>query len=134
METTLPHTIDQFHQDVKVWKSNVALASDEIQFIENLTHSYIFEPSSPDLFERLEQFKSEVASVEVLLKSIQTLLVKHDAELSGMLECDTVSCDMFFQEKHLVIKEQYRQFIDSYNKTKIEIFNYCGNILKSKKN
>jgi hypothetical protein len=133
METTLPLTIDQFHQDVKVWKSNVALASDEIQFIENLTHSYIFEPSSPNLFERLEHYKIEVSKIKVLLKSIEVLLVKHDAELSGMLECDTVSCDVFFQEKHLTIKEQYRQFIDSYNKTKSEIFNYCGNILNTKK-
>lgn len=133
MKTTLPLTIDQFHQDVKVWKSNVALASDEIQFIENLTHSYIFEPSSPNLYERLEHYKTEVSKIKVLLKSIEVLLVKHDVELSGMLECDTVSCDVFFEKKHLTIKEQYRQFIDSYNKTKSEIFNYCGTILKTKK-
>ena len=98
METTLPLTIDQFHQDVKVWKSNVAMTSDEIQFIENLTQSYIFEPSTPNLFERLEQYKTEVSKIKVSLKSIEVLLIKHDAELSGLLECDTVSCDMFFQK------------------------------------
>lgn len=133
MESTMPLTVDQFHNDVKVWKSNVALASDEIKFIENLTHSYIFEPRTPNLFERLEQFKSEIFKIKKLLDNIQILLTKHDAELSGMLECDTVSCDTFFKEKHIMIKEQYRQFIDSYNKTKSEIFNYCGKILKTNK-
>lgn len=133
METTLPLTIDQFHQDVKVWKSNVAMTSDEIQFIENLTQSYIFEPSTPNLFERLEQYKTEVSKIKVSLKSIEVLLIKHDAELSGLLECDTVSCDMFFQKRHILIKNEYRQFIDSYNKTKNDIFNFCGNILKNKK-
>lgn len=133
MESSIPLTIDQYHEDVKVWKSNIALAEDEMRFIENLTHSYAFEPTTPNLFERLEEFKSEMYKIKKLLHNIKELLSKHDLELSGMLECDTVSCDMYFQEKHLLIKENYRQFINSYGKTKTEIFNYCGTILKKRK-
>lgn len=134
MESTIPLTIDQYHEDVKVWKSNIALAVDEIRFIENLTQSYAFEPTTPNLFERLEEFKTQMYKIKKLLDTIQELLSKHDLELSGMLECDTVSCDIYFQEKHLLIKESYRQFVNSYGKTKTEIFNYCGTILKKRKN
>lgn len=134
MESTIPLTIDQYHEDVKVWKSNIALAVDEIRFIENLTQSYAFEPTTPNLFERLEEFKTQMYKIKKLLDTIQELLSKHDLELSGMLECDTVSCDIYFQEKHLLIKESYRQFVNSYGETKTEIFNYCGTILKKRKN
>ncbi len=133
METTTPLTIDAYHTDVKVWKSNIALATDELRFIDNLTHSYIFEPNTPNLFERLETFKSEIHKIKKLLNNIDVLLTKHDLELSGMMECDTVSCDMYFKEKHVLIQENYGQFIDSYNKMKNEIFNYCGGILKKNK-
>lgn len=133
MESTIPLTIDQYHEDVKVWKSNIALAVDEIRFIENLTQSYAFEPTTPNLFERLEEFKTQMYKIKKLLDTIQELLSKHDLELSGMLECDTVSCDIYFQEKHHIIKENYNQFVNSYDKTKTEIFNYCGIILKKRK-
>lgn len=133
METSIPLTIDQYHEDVKVWKSNIALAVDEIRFIENLTQSYAFELTTPNLFERLEEFKSQMYKIKKLLDNIQKILSKHDLELSGMLECDTVACDIYFQEKHLLIKENYRQFVNSYRETKAEIFNYCGTILKKKK-
>lgn len=133
MESPIPLTMDQYHEDVKVWKSNIALAVDEIRFIENLTRSYAFEPTTPNLFERLEEFKSQILKIKKLLDNIQKLLSKHDLELSGMLECDTVACDIYFQEKHLLIKENYRQFVNSYGKTKTEIFNYCGIILKKRK-
>ncbi|MFT5861710.1 MAG: hypothetical protein ACI828_000353 [Flavobacteriales bacterium] len=133
METTIPLTIDQYHEDVKVWKSNISLAVDEIRFIEKLTQSYVFEPRTPNLFERLEEFKSQIYKIKNLLDNLQTLLSKHDLELSGMMECDTVACDVYFQEKHLLIKENYREFINYYSKTKSEIFNYCGTILKKNK-
>lgn len=133
MESTLPLTIDQFHNDVKVWKSNIALITDELKFIENLIHSYVFEPRTPNLFERLEQYKVKAKSIKKRRDTMEIMLKKHDAELSGMLECDTVSCDTFFKEKHLLVKEEYRQFVNSYNSVKTEIFNYCGTILRTNK-
>lgn len=133
METSIPLTINQYHEDVKVWKSNIALAEGEIRFIENLTQSYAFEPTTPNLFERLEGFKSQIHTIKELLKNIQIVLFQHDLELSGMLECDNVACDIYFQEKHLLIKENYRQFVNSHGKTKTEIFDYCGTILKKRK-
>lgn len=133
METTLPLALDAYHNDVKVWKSAIGLATDELRFIESLTHSYIFEPSTPNLFERLELFKSEIFKTKKQLETIKTLLKNHDLELSGMMESDTASCDTVFNEKHLHIKETYYQFIENYNKMKSEIFNYCGGILKSNK-
>lgn len=133
METKSPLTIDEYHNDVKVWKSNIALTVDEIRFIDNLLKSYVFEPNTPNLFERIEQFKVQLEKNKSTLAHIQNLLSKHDLELSGMLECDTVACDIFFEEKHLLIKENYRQFIRSYNDIKAKIFNYCGSILKQNK-
>ncbi len=133
METTLPLSIDQYHYDVKVWKSNISLVNHEISFIENLTNSYIFEPRTPNLFEKLEHFKTAIKTIKNRLDTLVQSLTKHDAELSGMLECDTVSCDVFFEKKHLSIKEEYRAFIDTYNDIKTNIFNYCGTILKSSK-
>lgn len=133
MEITTPLTIDQYHQEVKVWTSNIALAVDEIRFIENLMQSHVFKPTTPNLFELLEVFKSQIVKIKRLLDNIQTLLSKHDLELSGMVACDTVACDIYLQEKHLLIKENYTHFLSSYSKTKRDIFKYYTGILKKNK-
>lgn len=133
METSIPLTIDLYHEDVKVWKSNIALSVDEIRFIENLIHSYVFEPTTPNLYERIEEFKSQLLKIKKLLDNMQALLSKHDLELGGMLECDTMEYDIYFKEKHLLIKENYTQFTMSYSKTKAAILNYCGSILRKQK-
>ncbi len=133
MEMTLSLTIDEFHHDVSTWKSNIALIKDEVIFIERLISSYVFEPRTPNLFEKLEQYKSKIGTINESLGTVQMVLKKHDAEISGMLECDTVACDSFFTEKHILVKKQYREFITIYNTVKQEIFTYCGSILKSNK-
>jgi hypothetical protein len=130
MEIKPLHTVAHYSNDMKAWKVSMALVVDEIRFIDNLMQSYVFEPQTPNLYERLEEYKSQIFKTKTSLQHIQQLLMKLDLSLSGLKESETVAGDMFLQEKHLQTKQSFEQFMASYNKTKIPIFNYCGAVLK----
>ncbi|WGK64019.1 hypothetical protein [Croceiramulus getboli] len=133
MDTLFEQQLDDYHADVKAWKSKLALVRDELIFIDHLLHSYVFEPRTPNLFERLEQFKTDLKEIKESLNETEEVLAKHDAELSGLLDCETVACDAAFEHRHKEAKEHYRHFALEYGKIKQNIFSYCGKILKSNK-
>ena len=50
----------EFHTTTKNWISSLQFIEDELRFIENLMCSYVFEPDTPNLFERLQDYKERV--------------------------------------------------------------------------
>ncbi len=115
------------------WKSSLYLVSDEVTFIDNLLNSYVFEPNTPNLFERLQNYQSQIKKNKerkiVVLDSID----KHQKDLGGMLECTDYACDLGYYQKHEAIKAEVVGFLENFQLLKSEIFNYAGGILKKRK-
>ena len=49
--------IEVMHDELQNWKSYLLFIEDEMAFIQGLLDSYVFEPRTPSLFERLDTFK-----------------------------------------------------------------------------
>ncbi|MET7028286.1 hypothetical protein [Sediminicola luteus] len=115
------------------WKSSLYLVSDEVTFIDNLLNSYVFEPNTPNLFERLQKYQAQIKKNKerkiVVLDSID----KHQKDLGGMLECTDYACDLGYYQKHEAIKAEVVGFLENFQLLKSEIFNYAGGILKKRK-
>ena len=115
------------------WKSSLFLVSDEVTFIDNLLNSYVFEPNTPNLFERLQKYQAQIKKIKerkiVVLDSID----KHQKDLGGMLECTDYACDLGYYQKHEAIKAEVVGFLENFQVLKSEIFNYAGGILKKRK-
>ena len=115
------------------WKSSLYLVSDEVAFIDNLLNSYVFEPNTPNLFERLQKYQAQIKKNKerkiVVLDSID----KHQKDLGGMLECTDYACDLGYYQKHEAIKAEVVGFLENFQLLKSEIFNYAGGILKKRK-
>ena len=115
------------------WKSSLFLVSDEVTFIDNLLNSYVFEPNTPNLFERLQKYQAQIKKIKerkiVVLDSID----KHQKDLGGMLECTDYACDLGYYQKHEAIKAEVVGFLENFQLLKSEIFNYAGGILKKRK-
>lgn len=124
----------EIHFEMLEWKSGLQFIAEEIQFINQLLNSYIFEPNTPNLFERLQEFKLQMAKIEEEIQEITSSISKHENELGGMMECDTLSCDVFYTEKHSSLKKAIEKFYKKYGVLKGEVFNYAGGILKKNKN
>ncbi len=125
--------IEDLHKDCKLWKSSLRFMDDEITFINKLLDSYVFEPNTPNLFERLQDYTHRLEQTQVLSIKVKERIMRHEKDLGGMLECKDDACDLGFYQKHDSIKADVNQYLGDFQILKSEIFNYAGGILKRRK-
>lgn len=126
-------TCPQLHAASKSWLSSLRFIEDELKFIENLLHSYVFEPNTPNLFERLQDYLERLQTIQKQKKKLAEQLQEHENSLSGVLECQEHSANKSYRDRHRELQIGYLLFETDYQKLKSEIFNYAGGILKKRK-
>lgn len=125
--------VEELHRDSQHWKSLLRLMQDEILFIDRLLNSYVFEPNTPDLFERLTNYKERIEKIKTHQTVLRKAISKHENDLGGMLECRNRECDLGYYKRHNELKEMVASCTDVFQNLKTEIFNYAGGILKKRK-
>ncbi len=125
--------VEELHWDLQRWKSEIQFLDDEAIFIKRLLNSYVFEPNTPNLFERIEIFKKRLEKVNSEKIEITNRISKHESDLAGMLECMNVSCDQWYYQKHEILQLKVNEFITKFGALKSSIFNYAGGILRKHK-
>ncbi len=137
MKTVIPPSsgkaLKEIHLETLEWKSCLQFIKGEIQFINQLLNSYVFEPNTLNLFERLQEYKEQITTTEEEIKSIDQSIRKHESLLGEILEFNFVSNDHSYYQEHELIKITFNQFYKDYRQLKASIFGYTGNILKKKK-
>ncbi len=125
--------VEELHSELQGWKSNLNFFEDEIIFIDHLLNSYVFQPNTQNLFERLQDYqyriKKSTSSKIQLLKSI----TEHEKKIGGMIESTDEYCDLQYYRKHDALKAKVVAYISNFRELKSEIFNYAGGILKKRK-
>ena len=125
--------IEELHRDLLQWKSHIQLMQDELTFIDHLLNSYIFEPNTPNLFERLQGYKDRIKQVKLSRQQVRKMIMQHEKNLGGMLECSSNECDKMYYQKHEKNKAEFVLCMENFKNLKSEIFNYAGGILKQRK-
>jgi len=125
--------VEQLHTQTNQWKSNLHFMNDEITFIKRLLNSYIFEPNTPNLFEKIQLYQAQLKKADQEEKRLLNRIAKHESDLGGMLECKDEICDMAYYQKHETLQAGVGECMQKFGRIKAEIFNYAGGILKKKK-
>lgn len=125
--------VEELHWEIQQWKSHFQFLDDELLFIKRLLDSYVFQPNTPNLFERLQDYKTRIKSIETTKKKIRELISQHENTLGGMLECKDSSCDLVYYRKHDKLQIKIDGCLSQFQELKSEIFNYAGGILKNRK-
>lgn len=125
--------VDELHAQCKNWKSKLRFVDDEISFIDKLLNSYVFEPNTPNLFERLQGYLERIKKCKEEKAILSQKITTHENTLGGMLECTDNACDQTFYQKHNLLKAEVVSQMESFQNLKSEIFNYAGSILKKRK-
>ncbi len=124
--------MEVMHDELQNWKSYLLFIEDEMAFIQRLLDSYVFEPRTPNLFERLETFKQHFDTSKKNRKSLTETIKKHENGLGGIFECTQDECDGHYYEKHQSLKKKFADYIQGYIKLKKEVYDYAGSVLKRK--
>lgn len=125
--------LEELHWDLQKWKSNIQFIEDEMLFINRLLHSYVFEPRTPNLFERLELFKRAYDKSKKEKEDLKRLISKHENTIGGILECTSTICDFAYYKNHEQLCKRITKHFENYLQLKSDIYNYAGAILKRKK-
>tara|TARA_R110002051_G_scaffold88864_3_gene156670 strand:+ start:6811 stop:7230 length:420 start_codon:yes stop_codon:yes gene_type:complete len=125
--------VELLHAESLNWKSSLHLVNDEMTFMDNLLNSYVFEPNTPNLFERLQNYLAQLIKNKERRTIVIDAIDRHQKDLGGMLECTDYACDLEYFKKHEAIKAEVVGFLESFQLLKSEIFNYAGGILKKRK-
>lgn len=125
--------IEVMHGELQNWKSYLRFIEDEMAFIQRLLDSYVFEPRTPKLFERLQAFKHHFSASKADGKVLLICIKKHENRLGGIFECTQNECDNHYYEKHQSLKDNVTEYIDTYINLKNEVYDYAGSVLKKRK-
>lgn len=125
--------VDLLHDELRQWQSNLHFLKDEMVFIDGLLNSYIFQPNTPNLFERIQNYLSRLQRVKRQHADLTERLGNHENNLGGMLECTDTTCDLPYYQHHNSLKIEATNHLEAFQKLKSEIFNYAGGILKKNK-
>lgn len=129
LENTQEEMLKEFHHDTLRWKSMIGYKETEIIFINRLLNSNAFKETTPNLFEKLQHFKQEIATKTREFRNLKMEINEYEDKLKGILECQDVSCDTYYLENHKELKDRFEEFYIDFNEYKTEVFNYTGSIL-----
>lgn len=125
--------VEELHWEIQQWKSHFQFLDDELLFIKRLLDGYVFQPNTPNLFERLQDYKTRIKQIETTKKSVRERISQHENTLGGMLECTDTACDLTYYRKHDKLQIKIDSCLSQFQELKSEIFNYAGGILKKRK-
>ena len=125
--------VDEMYRESKHWNSCLQLINDELTFIQHLLNSYVFEPNTPNLFERLQDYQARIKRSKDDWDKLSKMIGHHENSIGGILECSDSVCDNFYHQKHEKLKVEAVNYMENFKDLKYEIFEYSGCILKKRK-
>ncbi|HZJ18901.1 MAG TPA: hypothetical protein VFD35_00925 [Pricia sp.] len=125
--------VEEFYYECQNWKSKLWFMQDETIFLDGLLNSYVFEPDTPNLFVRLQDYLERLQKADRKKRKIMQRIIEHEKKLVGIFDCKDYACDLSFYQKHDVLKAEVVSCVEDFQNLKGEIFNYAGGILKKRK-
>lgn len=125
--------MEDFRCELQRWKSHFMFIEDEVAFIEKLLNSYVFEPTTPNLYERLDQFKQKFMGSKQKKKQLEKKILAQERQLGGILECTSHMDDVNYGKKNDRLRNEVGQYFEDYQKIKAEVYGYAGLVLKRRK-
>ncbi|NNE76916.1 MAG: hypothetical protein HKN31_07565 [Pricia sp.] len=132
-KTNQAKKVEELYYDCQHWKSKLWFVEDESIFLEHLLNSYVFEPNTPNLFERLQDYLERLKKSKKEKTALFQRITKHESNLVGMFDCKNITCDLSFTRKHHTIQAEVVGFVETFQFLKADVFNYAGGILKKRR-
>lgn len=131
--TTKDHQVKEMYQKSQKWISTLLFTKDELSFIEKFLTSYVFEPNTPNLFERLQDYLTSLQKTKLQLAELDESIHEHERELAGILLSGSMPKHLGITQKHREMASRLDEIQGKFRMLKSEIFNYAGGILKRRR-
>ncbi len=122
--------VEELIDDIRGWDKQLQTASDEMPFLSQFISADIFRKDLPNLFEELFAFSNSLTTLKLEKIELHQAISNHKNDLNGMMECEDISCELFYYNQHQKLENQLVTFLSSFNKFQTELFKFCTNKLR----
>ncbi len=126
--------IDRLLKENKGWKETLSHVSEEINFLTLFLTADIFRKNILNLYEKLQIFYNELQEYNKINVELVREVHNHRYDIEGILECEDISCEVFYHEEHIKLGQMINDFSERFKKLKLDIYAFTGsNLRKSSK-
>lgn len=122
--------IQLLQREIGGWEKSLFYITEEIRFLIKYISADIFEENQLNMFEKFQLFKINLEEIRSESVELSQEFHNHKNDINGMMECEDVSCEVFYHEEHLKLKLRFDEFIEKFQQLKYAIFSFTGEILK----
>lgn len=120
---------DEMKFNTHHWVSELDFVALESSFLIYLIKSFPINSLIPNLFEELQEFIRKLKDMEEKKDRIYHNIKTFTNRLSGMKECDKLSCNNTYVISYEKIAKEFFNFRQLYEDLKIQIYQYLTGIL-----
>lgn len=122
--------IDRLLKENNAWKATLSYISEEINFFILFLTADIFRKNILNLYEKLQLFYDELQEYKKENIELIREVHNHRYDIEGILECEDISCEVFYHEEHIKLGKRVADFSEKFRKFKLEIYSYTGSNLR----
>lgn len=122
--------IERLLKENSRWKERLSYFNEEISFLNQYLGADIFQRNVLNLYERLQLFYDELQSFRQENLELIREVHNHRYDIEGILECEDISCEVFYHQEHLKLEQRILDFAQKFRKFKLEVFSYTGSHLR----
>lgn len=120
--------VEDLHREIMQWKSHLNVMKEEMSFLDLLLTSAVFQRNTPNLFERLLEYKERLKKVRIIREIVQEHISMYEINLLEGLDAPSPG-NLGYAANHPTLKAQLEHCLGDFQDLKLEIFNYTGGIL-----
>ena len=114
----------------ELWKEELSYAGEEINFLSKFLEADVFQKNILNLYEKIQIFSSRLDSLRTQNLDLSKEMHNNKYDIEGMLECEDISCEIFYHDEHLKLVLRVKEFITSFKKFKLEVFSYTAGLFR----
>lgn len=123
---------EDFQYECQYWKSKLCFMEDETIFIDRLLNSNVFEIETPNLFERLQDYKRKLKEIETKKIEVIQRITEYERIIDIMHKGKNDAPEIKFYLTYNDLRRLFIGFEETFQSLKVDIFNYVGGILQKR--
>lgn len=125
---------ESMHTVTQRWLSALRFNTHEIQFLNKMLASYLFEPRRPTDFNKVRDFQMNLGEFTNAFNGLAMDISCHQNALGGTLECRDHNPGKSLEAAQFSLETRFNCLAEDYAELKLAIFGHAGTTLKNAKN
>lgn len=125
-------SVEELHDDTRLWISEIDFIIDEIRFLKNLLSSNYIQLLDAGLNKKTARLIKEISDKTTTANLFSKLVENHNNKLSNLIASKSVTSNIHYLDTHQKLEVEIKIFLKRYKKSKRQIFEILDKIMTAK--